>query len=296
MQANQTRLYQDVEFLTGINPPRNYLNLESLEKVVSYLKSEFEKIGASPTEQKWIAQEREYKNVIASYDPDKPKRLIVGAHYDVCGDQPGADDNASAVAGLLEVARMVFAERPDLDYGIDFVAYCLEEPPFWETDLMGSNIHAKSLYENKVDVIGMMCFEMIGYFSDEENSQQCPIPELEGLCPTIANFIVVVGTEKYQAFNEEVYLNMAEGAGIDVFVISLPTSIDMASWSDHRNYWKYDYPGLMINNTSFYRNPNYHEKTDTIDTLDFEKMTEVVSGSYRAIVGLKVKSEGSTSP
>jgi len=286
MKASKNRLYKDVEYLTAINPPRNYLNLESLEKVVGYLKNEFEEIGAVPQEQKWLAENNEYKNVIASYKPEKTKRLILGAHYDVCGDQPGADDNASAVAGLLESARMVFEDKPELDYGIDFVAFCLEEPPFWETELMGSYIHAKSLHENKVDVIGMICFEMIGYFSDEPNSQECPIPELAPICPTVGNFILVVGTEKYYSFNDKVHQLMAKDAGISVQGISLPATYALAGASDHHNYWKFGYQALMINNTSFFRNPHYHEKTDTIETLDFDKMTEVISSTYKAMISL----------
>ena len=286
MKANKNRLYKDVAFLTKINPSRNYLNLESLEKVVGYLKDEFEKLGAVVLEQKWIAKNNEYKNIIASYNPKKSKRLIIGAHYDVCGDQPGADDNASAVAGVLEVARMVFENKPEIDYGIDFVAYCLEEPPFWESELMGSYIHAKSLHENEVDVLGMICYEMIGYFSDEPNSQECPIPELVDICPTTANFILVVGTEKYYDFNTKVHQLMAKDSSIDVQGISLPLSYELAGASDHSNYWKFGYQALMINNTSFFRNPNYHKKTDTIETLDFDKMTAVINASYNAIINL----------
>src|SRR5215211_5366913 len=125
MKANQQRIYKDVEFLTSLIPARNYRNLGSLEKTVDYLAIEFEKLGMSPRFQRWTAEGTEYDNVIASYNAQKKQRLVVGAHYDVCDDQPGADDNASAVAGLLEVARMLIEQKPALDYRIDFVAYCL---------------------------------------------------------------------------------------------------------------------------------------------------------------------------
>jgi Zn-dependent M28 family amino/carboxypeptidase len=212
--------------------------------------------------------------------------LIVGAHYDVCGDQPGADDNASAVAGLLELARMVFEQQPALDYRVDFVAYCLEEPPFYATERMGSFIHAKSLYDANVDVIGMICLEMIGYFSDEPNSQPYPIPELAAFYPSVANFIIVVGIEQYASFSEQVHWLMSYNSGIDVQIIIFPTPDMLADMSDHRNYWQFGYNALMINDTSFIRNPHYHEPTDTIETLDFEKMTEVVNSAYKAVVGL----------
>lgn len=176
INAQKLRLYKDVEFLTTIRPFRNFQNLDSLKKVCDYIKEEFKKAGFTTEDQKWIAEGNEYTNVIASYNAHKSKRLIIGAHYDVCGDQPGADDNASAVAGLLETARQIAEAKPDIDYRIDFVAYCLEEPPFFATENMGSYVHAKSLSDNKIEVLGMICYEMIGYFSDEPNSQPYPSP------------------------------------------------------------------------------------------------------------------------
>lgn len=286
MKANKKRVYDDVEFLTSLRPYRNFRNVGSLGKTAEYIEGEFKKMGAVPKFQKWEVDSREYKNVLASYNQEKTRRLIVGAHYDVAGDQPGADDNASAVAGMLEVARMVFAAAPDLDFRIDFVAYCLEEPPFFATDSMGSYIHAKSLHDQKADVIGMICFEMIGYFSDEPESQAFPSPELAKIYPHTANFIIVVGIEKYAEFTSRVHRLMSKDAGIDVQVITFPSGAGLAGLSDQRSYWRFDYPALMINDTSFIRNPHYHKTSDTIETLDFDKITEVINSSYKAITNI----------
>ena len=286
MKANTSTLYDDVRFLTELRPFRNYQNLESLAQVVDYVKIEFEKAGLTIQYQKWTAAGNEYTNVIGVYNGHKSKKLVVGAHYDVCGDQPGADDNASAVAGLLETARLIGENKPDLEYAIEFVAYCLEEPPFFGSTEMGSYVHAKSLYDNEVDVIGMICYEMIGYFSDEPNSQPYPSSELAQLYPSTANFIIVVGIEEHDDFNKKVRNLMADKAGIDVQVISFETSGDLAGMSDQRNYWKFGYKALMINDTSFVRNPNYHMSTDTIETLDFPKMSEVINGAYNAVIQL----------
>ena len=288
MKAQKDRLYKDVEFLTSIKPARNFQNLQSLQKVCEYLKNEFSIVGAVPEEQSWLAEGALYKNIIATYNPGKKRRLIVGAHYDVAGDQPGADDNASAVAGLLETARMVFTNKPELNYRIDFVSYCLEEPPFFGTHFMGSYVHAKSLYDSKVDVIGMICYEMIGYFSEEPNSQPFPSPELAEQYPHVANFIMVVGIEKYASFNNKAHQLMLNGSGIDVQVANFPATdpnAALAGLSDQRSYWKFNYPAFMINDTAFVRNPNYHQKSDTINTLDFDKITEVVNSAYRAVIG-----------
>jgi len=286
MNAQKYRLYQDVDFLTRLRPFRNYENLESLAKVCDYIKEEYRKLGWTYEEQKWTAAGNEYTNIIVSYNADKEERLIVGAHYDVCGNQPGADDNASAVAGLLETARLLATHKPDLDYRIDLVAYCLEEPPFFGSESMGSYIHAKSLYDDNVDVIGMICYEMIGYFSDEPNSQIYPYPfsELAKIYPSTANFIVVVGLDEYSPFNDKVYKLMKAQGGIDVQTISFPDDTGLSGLSDHMCYWKFGYNALMINDTAFIRNDNYHQITDTIETLDFDKMTEVINSAYNAII------------
>ncbi len=284
MKAQTDRLYEDVKFLTGLRPYRNYRNPESLGKVCSYMKTAFINAGLKVKEQKWVADRTEYTNVIAVYNEDKDKRLVIGAHYDVYGNQPGADDNASAVAGLLETARLIGQYRPATDYAIELVAYCLEEPPFFGTEDMGSYIHAKSLYDNKIDVIGMICYEMIGYFSDQPDSQPFPSPELAKLYPSTANFIIVVGIEAFEEFNNKVKKLMSENSKINVQVISFPSENGLAGLSDQRNYWKFGYKALMINDTSFVRNPNYHLPSDTIETLDFDKMTEVINGAYNAII------------
>ena len=238
MNANKTRIYKDVEFLTQIRPYRNYQNVETLRKVCNYIIKEFTELGLDYEEQKWIANGKEYTNIIASYNTHKSKRLIVGAHYDVCGDQPGADDNASAVAGLLESARLIVQNAPQIDYRIDFVAYCLEEPPFFATNEMGSYIHAKSLYINNVDVIGMICFEMIGYFLEGAGSQTYPSPDLAKIYPSVGNFIVVVGIQDYAEFNNKVHSLMSANKKIDTQVISFPEKEGLAGMSDQRNYWK----------------------------------------------------------
>lgn len=287
MQADISRLYRDVAFLTGLQPSRNYLHLSSLEKASDYIREEFRKTGLSTQDQTWLAEGNEYRNIIASFNEQKTERLIVGAHYDVCGDQPGADDNASAVAGLLETARLVAAAAPDLSYRIDFVAYCLEEPPFFATDLMGSYVHAAYLKENNIPVLGMIGYEMIGYFSEEPGSQQFPFPELKALYPDKGNFIIVVGLERQKAFVTKVHERMKKDAAIDVQSICFPDPAGLAGLSDHRNYWRMGYNAVMINDTSFMRNPHYHEKSDTIETLNFDKMSEVVNSCVRMVMNMK---------
>ncbi len=286
IKAKRERLYKDVEFLCAIRPYRNYKNLASLDKASSYISEELSRYGYEPGEQLWDAEGNEYKNIIASYREEKELRLIVGAHYDVAGDQEGADDNASAVAGLLETARLIAENQPEMDYGIDFVAYNLEEAPFFTTEKMGSYIHAKSLHDSGVNVKGMICYEMIGYFSDEPGSQKFPSEEVASLYPDTGNYIVVVGIEKCRQFNARFHGLMIDSGEVAVQRIDFPDSNELAARSDQRNYWPFGYDALMINDTSFMRNPNYHLVSDTIDTLNFEKMTGVVNSCYHAITHL----------
>jgi len=286
LTADPARLHADVAFLTGIQPARQYLNLASLNKAADYIRAEFEKLGGAVTEQKYQAEDQEYRNIILSFGPPDAERLVVGAHYDVCGEQPGADDNASAVAGLLETARLLQPQAASLKRRIDFVAYSLEEPPFFGTEYMGSAVHAQSLHAEKARVRAMLCYEMIGYFSDAPNSQQFPDAALAALYPSTGNFIIVVGKQGQEALTQRVQALMQVNSTIDVQRINLPANQPLAGLSDHRNYWHYGYEAVMINDTSFLRNPHYHEPSDTIDTLDFERMAQVVNGVLGALLAL----------
>jgi hypothetical protein len=286
IDVSRNRLYKDVETLTAIQPARNYANLASLNKAADYIYQQFSELDCHLEEQMFVVDGKEYKNVIASFGKTDGERVIVGAHYDVCGHQPGADDNASAVAGLLETARLLHARKPTLPYRIDFVAYSLEEPPYFATPQMGSAVHARYLHDNRIPVKAMICYEMIGYFSEKPHSQQFPDPALSKIYPHTGNFIIVVGIQGQEKFTRKIQSLMQAHAAIDVQAITFPYAEGLAGLSDHRNYWKYNYPAVMINDTSFLRNPHYHQKSDTIDTLDFAKMAEVVKGAYAALTQL----------
>ncbi|SNC68101.1 Peptidase family M28 [Hymenobacter gelipurpurascens] len=289
MGADQNRLYADVKFLTSLQPARNYRNLRSLNEAADYIKAEFEKLQAEDSrveEQVFRADGRQYRNLILSFGSEEAPRLIIGAHYDVYGEYPGADDNASAVAGLLETARLLHHYGSNLKYRVELVAYPNEEPPYFATQYMGSAVHAKSLHDAGAAVRAMLCYEMIGYFRDEPGSQRFPNEQLAARYPDTGNFIIVVGRTGQEEFTQCVQELMQTKATIDVQRINLPAEMGLAGLSDHRNYWKYGYEALMINDTSFLRNPHYHLASDTIETLDFKRMAEVVNGTYAVVLGL----------
>jgi hypothetical protein len=284
--ASLERLYADVKALTGINPPRNYLNIGSLNKAAEYIHTEFQKLGCDLTVQPFTVNGKEYKNIICSFGGRKEERIVVGAHYDVYGPYPGADDNASGVAGLLEIGRLLNELKPPLRKRVDLVAYSLEEPPFFRTRKMGSYVHAKSLSDANATVKVMICLESIGYFSEEPDSQHFPLFAFRWFFPDRGNFIVVVGKWGQGRPVREIRDLMSQASRIHVDSINAPSLLPGIDLSDHKNYWKFGYDAVMVTDSAFYRNPHYHEPTDTIDTLNFDYMTEVVKGVYRAVVNL----------
>ncbi|RDV14076.1 peptidase M28 [Pontibacter diazotrophicus] len=290
LQADKQRLYQDVEFLTSLQPARNYRNKQSLEAASRYIYDELHKLSFDKTEyQEFIVGSGEkYRNVSALYKGVREERIIIGAHYDVSGDQPGADDNASAVAGMLETARLIdaYQQKEKLNYTLEFVGYCLEEPPFFGTDEMGSAVHARQMLSEKVPVKYMIAYEMIGYFSDAPNSQNFPDPSLKSMFPNTGNFIVIAGHSSQKEVAETLASRMQKHCTIPVYPVAFPVTNGLANLSDHRSYIKHGYNAVMVNDTSFLRNPHYHMPTDTIDTLDFERMGDVVNGVTGMLISM----------
>ncbi len=283
IKSSRENLYKHVKFLTSLDPPRNALNLKSLNKACDYIFKEMEKYSSNVYFQEFEVEGNIYKNVICEFGKGNDL-IVVGAHYDVCCEQPGADDNGSGVAGILELARMLNEYKKELKKRIQLVAYTLEEPPFFGTDKMGSYIHAEKLFEKKENLKFMISLEMIGYFSNEKGSQKFPVPVMKLLYPDTGNFIGIVGSPSDWFITRNIKIKMAEVSKIDIYSINFPNIIPGIDFSDHRNYWKFGYRGVMITDTAFYRNPNYHQTTDTIDTLDFEKMSEVVDGVFNVLI------------
>jgi hypothetical protein len=275
-----------VRYLTSINPSRSYEHQDSMKISADYISQKFKEYGLKPEKQEFVVSGKTYANIIASAGPAGGSRLIVGAHYDVFGNQPGADDNASAIAGLLEIARFAKQHESELPYRIDFVAYALEEPPFFKTAQMGSYVHAGFLHRNNIKVKGMICLEMIGFFTDKENSQSYPSAILGLFYPSKGNFIGVISNFGSACFAGQIVKHI-RAASIDVKTLKAPSFVTGVDFSDHLNYWKFGYDAVMITDTAFYRNQNYHENTDTMNTLDFVKMNEVVKGICWSILNMK---------
>jgi len=279
MEAKTENLYNHIAFLTSIFPYRNFKNPESLQKTAVYIEEQLKEIGLPTARQKWNAKGNIYENVIATYQPQKSKRFIIGAHYDVYKEIAGADDNASSVAGLLEISRMLAESSLTLDYGIDFVFFCLEEPPFFKTDKMGSYIHANSIAKTNKDYIGMIALEMIGYYREDKI--------IDKHSSIHKNQLIVSGIKRFDFFNRKVSQLLKANGTMDSRRISFAENYPNNGPSDHRNYWQFNIPAVMVIGTGGKGNPHYHTATDTIETLDFNIMTDAVNSISYALFNIK---------
>ena len=282
--ADTGDIKRNLELIINTPDYRNYKNITVLDTVAKRIKEEFQRYTDRVSTQDFKVNENSYKNIIASFGPEKGKRIIVGAHYDVSHEQDGADDNASGVAGVLELAKLL-KDQP-LKYRIDLVAFSLEEPPFFHTKNMGSYIHAKSLHDSNTAVKGMISLEMIGYYSDKENSQSYPVGMMKWVYGDKGNFITVVQNLFCGEFAKEFKEASFKNNSIDIKSVRAPGFV-AGDNSDQINYWKFGYSAVMVTNTAYFRNHNYHTNADKLDLLDIPKMALVIDGVFRALVQLK---------
>ncbi len=277
-QVDPAALRAHVDALTTRFQPRSAAHPDNLLRAATFLAESFQAIGAEVRTQDYLALGGTYRNVIASFGPDTPERIVVGAHYDASGDVPGADDDASGVAGLRELARLLAKAPPPVR--VELAAYTLEEPPGFATEAMGSVVHARSLDAAGVRVRLMMSLEMIGTFSDAPDSQSFPVGVAKGQYPSVGNFIAVVGRKGQGGMVAEIAAAMRVASAVPVQTIVAPRSTPGVDLSDHRSFWDLDDPAVMITDTAFFRNPRYHTPEDTPDTLDYRRMAEVVEGVH----------------
>lgn len=277
-----SRLRAHVKMLSETLAPRDYRRYWNLEKTAGYISNHLARAGAVMSEQVFTVDDRDYRNVIATFGPTTPSRIIVGAHYDGCQDTPGADDNASGVAGLIELAYLL--GKADLKQQVELVAYTLEEPPFFRTGNMGSARHAYQLRQDGVTVDAMICLEMIGYFSEEKGSQQFPSTFLKMLYPETGNFIAVIGRTGDHKLIRQLKTSMRGATDLPVEALCAPEGFPGIDFSDHLNFWNHGFSAVMVTDTAFFRNHRYHTSGDTVDTLNFDSMAKVVLGVYEAVL------------
>jgi Zn-dependent M28 family amino/carboxypeptidase len=274
--------------------PRSFDRPKTLEAAASYVRTQFTAAGANVEDQAFSVDGQRYRNIIARFGPPEGPLLVIGAHYDSYGNQaqgesfplgydvtthtPGADDNASGIAGLLELARLLTLVPPRI--GVELVAFTLEEPPHFRTEAMGSVQHARRMRSSGRRVEVMISLEMIGYFSSQPRSQTYPFPGLDLVYPSRGDFIGIVGRIQDWSATRKIKAGMFGATDLAVYSINALALIPGVDFSDHSSYWAEGFSAVMITDTAFYRNPHYHQAGDTADTLDYERMAKVIQGVF----------------
>jgi len=282
----EQRVRRHVEVLAGApRPPGSPAH----SRAALYIRSHFQHAGFAGVDEVLEEEGIVCRNLETRTLPDHSSLplVIVGAHYDTVPGSPGADDNASAVAALLELASFLhpyLQQAPDqLRARLQLIAYDLDE-----YGLVGSWWHARELKRRGEALRGMVSLEMLGYADRRPHSQQLP-PILQGRYPDTADFIGVVGNQDSLALVETVTAAMQTVAGLPVQSLAVPGDgrlISETRLSDHSSFWDQGYPALMITDTSFFRNPHYHQASDTPDTLDYPFLARVTAGVCRAVLQL----------
>ena len=282
-------LRDHVETLSIRLPGR--LGLESeLEPTLQWLEQTLTQY-AEPVRESYLSEGEQFHNLIVKFGSATGPVLVIGAHYDTAHGLPGADDNGSGVAGLIELARLLAKAEQEgmLKRRVELVFYTLEESRFNNQQEMGSYIHAAGLRKAGEDVELMISLEMIGYFNDEPGSQYFPLPGMEYLYTDRGNFIGVISNfsnmPAVRTVKESLKRNI--GAELPVYSLNGPERIVPGiGASDHRSYWALNYPAVMVTDTAYMRNLYYHTGQDTAEKLDYERMALVVQGVYRLVLDL----------
>lgn len=268
--------------LCGEQEGRNYLRRKNLEAARRYIADRLQDAGYDVQNQEYEIAGDSFANVVAEQKGTSKagEIVVIGAHYDSVAGSPGADDNASGVAALLELARL--SRSQVYPRTVRFVAFVNEEPPHFMTSEMGSYVYAGRAAENGENIVAMISLEMLGYYSDEPGSQQY-VPPLNFFYPDRGNFIAFVGNLGSRSLVTKALTGFRKYASFPSEGIAAPAMLPGVSWSDHRSFWKHGYRAIMATDTAFYRNPHYHTARDRPETLDYEKMTYVVRGMQKVI-------------
>lgn len=279
VSVSSERLQAHVRKLSAELPPRTFP--DNLNASAAYIREQWAAFG-KVQDMPFVVEGGTYNNLSISFGPATPTRIVIGAHYDAYEELPGADDNASGIAGLLELARLL--SQAPLTKQVELVAFTLEEPPYFRTANMGSAVHAKKLLENGDKVELMIALEMIGYYDDTPHSQDFPLPLMEYAYANQGNFIAVVGNLSSMGIVRDTKASMRRVMAMPVYSINAPWLIPGIDFSDHLNFWRQGFPALMVTDTAFYRNDAYHHREDTWERLDYIKMAEVVKGVFTVIL------------
>jgi len=259
----------------------NVVHYDKLDAAARYIERTLSEYGYTVRRQEFDSEAGKVRNleVTLSNHPEKrlPGVILVGAHYDSARDAIGANDNATGVAAVLELARLLKQIKLPEDRELRLVLYVNEEPPYFKTAQMGSWVHAADLAAHGQKVLAMLSLETMGYYSDKPGSQHYPFP-FNFLYPDQGNFIGFIGAVESRALVRKSVAAFRENAHFPSEGIAAPAFIHGIDWSDHWAYREFGYPALMVTDTAPFRYPYYHTEADTADKIDFDRLARVVGG------------------
>ena len=284
LESLAARLEATVRHLSGDIGERHFRRAHALDDALSFIRDELGRSHVTATDHPFEVSGRQFTNleviVPSRSGGTEPGCIVVGAHYDTVPGTPGADDNATGVAALLELARQLAHER--FERGLRLVFFPNEEPPFFPNAGMGSAAYAAQLRRAGVDVHLMISLEMLGYYSDRPHSQRYP-PGFSFWYPNRGNFIAFVSNLRSRKRLHELKSAFTTSCDFPCESLAAPEWTVVVGLSDHSSFWKQGYPGLMVTDTAFMRNPHYHQASDTADTLDFDRFAQVTAGLVEAV-------------
>jgi hypothetical protein len=287
-QALEKRLSQHVGKVASVE--HNTSKPQALENAASYIEAALAAQGYHVTRQEYAHDGQRVRNlevsIINTINNKPPERIfIVGAHYDSARGAPGANDNGSGTAAVLELARMLKGTKVSRGTELKFVFFVNEEPPYFGGEGMGSWQHAKDLRARGQPVAAALILETIGYYTNGKDSQKYP-PGLEKLYPNQGNFIAFVGTLESSELVRKTLAAFRASSSFPSEGLASASYVEGVTWSDHSSYNRHGYPAIMITDTAFLRYPYYHTAQDTPDKLDYQSMARVVEGLAKVIEGM----------
>ncbi|WP_338072027.1 M20/M25/M40 family metallo-hydrolase [Billgrantia bachuensis] len=284
-EALRERLHSHVQALSEQIGERHYWRPEALQAAGDYIEHSFQAAGHRPRRQAVPAGSRVFHNIEVTLPGGQAadEVLVVGAHYDTVRGSPGADDNASGVAVLIELARLL--QDAELDRSLRLVAFVNEETPFFGSKAMGSLHYARQASAEGMNIVGMISLEMLGYFSDEPGSQAYPFP-LDRFYPDRGNFLAFVSNLESRRLLHQAIGAFRRHAEVSSEGLAAPPQFADIRRSDHWAFWQKDIPAMMLTDTANFRNPYYHGPSDTHDRLDYTTMarlTEALAATLEAM-------------
>jgi hypothetical protein len=276
------RLSSHVNYLSVSVGERSMERAGSLERTADYIRESLERAGYTVNDIPYQVAGQPASNLEAILVGAEPAQgaVIVGTHYECVAGTVGANDNATGVAATLELARLMKSGHPRKS--VRFLFFVNEEPPYFQTESMGSRVYAHQLRRKNVPVSAMISLETIGFYSDAAGSQKYP-PVLSLFYPNRGNFIGFVGNSESRDLVRRSIRKFRESTPFPSEGVAAPADWPGVGWSDHWSFWQEHYPAIMITDTAVFRYPYYHTAHDTFDKVDFDKAARVVDGIHRLV-------------